>query len=31
MSWQDILSLAVFVAVWYLLMAKVFPRLGIGT
>ena len=31
MSWQDVLSIAVFVAIWYLLMAKVLPKLGVGT
>ncbi len=31
MNWQDILTIAVFVAVWYLLVAKVLPRFGVGS
>ncbi len=31
MTWQDILWLGFFVVVWYVLVAKVLPRLGIGS
>jgi hypothetical protein len=31
MNWQDIITIVVFVAVWYLLMAKILPRMGVGT
>lgn len=31
MNWQDILTIAVFVIVWYLLVAKILPRMGVGT
>jgi len=29
MDWTDILSVAVAVAVWYFLVAKVLPRFGV--
>jgi hypothetical protein len=31
MDWQDIVNIALFGAVWYLLVAKVLPKIGVGT
>ena len=31
MSWLDIVYLVIAVAVWYLLITRVLPQLGVGT
>jgi hypothetical protein len=31
MAWQDIIYIVVFVVIWYLLVAKILPRFGIGS
>jgi hypothetical protein len=31
MDWQNLLTLVAVVIVWYVLMAKILPRFGVGT
>jgi len=31
MNWQELLYLAGFAALWYLVVGKILPRFGIGT
>jgi hypothetical protein len=31
MDWQNLLTLVAVAIVWYVLMAKILPRFGVGT
>lgn len=31
MPWQDLILIVVFIVVWYIIVARILPKFGVGT